>query len=68
MPEDDLKTLLLRLFDELKETNGREHKQMQQLLERYNGRLRALENWRVYIVGIAIGAAGVGSTALKFLF
>lgn len=44
------------------------HNKIDQVLSFQNGRIKKLEIWRAYIIGIAIGASGITTGAiLKFL-
>jgi len=59
--EDKAWSMLLDDFKTLREENAKAHETIQGLLLVQNSRIRKLENWRVYLVGIAFGAAGAVS-------
>ena len=59
--DDKLWSLMLGNMKTLREENAEAHTVIQDLLKAQNSRIRKLENWRVYLVGIAFGAAGAVS-------
>ena len=63
--EDKAWSLLLDTITTLRAENAKAHGVLEGLLVAQNGRIRNLENWRVYLVGIAFGAAGAVSLLVR---
>ena len=49
----------LELLRALREENTSDHAEIKALLIAQNGRIRTLEQWRAYLIGIAAGVSGL---------
>jgi len=69
--EKNEEQLVLELLRNLKTDNDKDHTEIKGLLISQNGRIRKLENWRIWITALAVGvglASGLtGDALIKFL-
>jgi len=69
--EKNEEQLVLELLRNLKTDNDKDHTEIKGLLISQNGRIRKLENWRIWITALAVGvglASGVSGSAILKLF
>jgi hypothetical protein len=59
MPEANISQMILDLLAAFKLQNSEAHERIFALIEKQNGRIGALERWRAYVVGIAVGVGGI---------
>ena len=65
--EKNEEQLVLELLRNLKTDNDKDHTEIKGLLISQNGRIRKLENWRIWITALAVGvglASGLTGDAI----
>ena len=65
--EDKVWGMILDNVKTLRTENAEAHEAIQGLLKAQNGRIRTLENWRFYLMGVAFGAAALMGVLVKYL-
>jgi len=59
--------IILEVIRSFKEENSKAHSEIKTLIKEQNGRVRKLENWRIYLTGIAVGAGLIAGVSGKYI-